>query len=107
MHKRCSVALLAFAIAVLVLPTSSAQAAPPADSTTPTADERALFEQGTTDLTAGRAGLLLAGDLETVVPLRATDPPGTTPLAPKQRLLETIHFTVTEDYFTIRQHLGL
>lgn len=62
---------------------------------------------GHSDLTAVRAGLLLAGDLETVALLLATDPPGTTPLAPKQRLLETIHFTVTEDYFTIRQHLGL
>lgn len=59
------------------------------------------------DLTAVRAGLVLAGDLETVALLLATDPPGVTPLSPKQRLLDTIHFTVTEEYFTIRQHLGL
>ena len=59
------------------------------------------------DLSAVRAGLVLAGDLETVALLLATDPPGVTPLSPKQRLLDTIHFTVTEEYFTIRQHLGL
>jgi len=62
---------------------------------------------GYSDLTAVRAGLILAGDLETVALLLATDPPGVTPQSPKQRLLETIHFTVTEEYFTIRQYLGL
>ncbi|HNN92609.1 MAG TPA: tetratricopeptide repeat protein [Pseudomonadota bacterium] len=59
------------------------------------------------DLTAVRAGLLLCGDLETVALLLATEPPGASPLLPKQRLLETLRFTTTEDYFTIRQHLGL
>ena len=62
---------------------------------------------GSSDLTAVRAGLVLSGDLETVALLLATDPPGMTPLSPKQRLLDIIHFTVTEEYFTIRQHLGL
>ena len=59
------------------------------------------------ELTAVRAGLLLCGDLETTALLLATEPPGTSPLSPKQRLLETLHFTTTEEYFTIRQHLGL
>jgi hypothetical protein len=62
---------------------------------------------GYSDLTAGRAGLVLCGDIETAALLLATDPPGVTPLTPKQRLMELIHFTVTEEYFTIRQHLGL
>jgi tetratricopeptide (TPR) repeat protein len=62
---------------------------------------------GWSDLTAVRAGLVLSGDLETVALLLATDPPGSSPLPPKQRLLETLHFSVTEEYFTIRQHLGL
>ena len=62
---------------------------------------------GYSDLTAGRAGFVLCGDLETAALLLATDPPGVTPLTPKQRLVELIHFTVTEEYFTIRQHLGL
>ncbi len=66
----------------------------------------ALAWLGYSDLTAVRAGLVLAGDLETVALQLATDPPGITPLSPKQRLLETIHFTVTEEYFTIRQYLG-
>ena len=80
---------------------------------------RALAESGVTgeaaatawlgysDLTAVRAGLLLCGDLETAGLLLATDPPGVTPLTPKQRLVDLIHFTVTEEFFTIRQHLGL
>ena len=62
---------------------------------------------GYSDLTAVRAGLLLCGDLETAGLLLATDPPGVTPLTPKQRLVDLIHFTVTEEFFTIRQHLGL
>lgn len=60
-----------------------------------------------TDLTAARAGLLLAGDLEAAATLLATDPiDGTGPSA-KQRLLELIYFSVTEECFTLRQHLGL
>ena len=59
------------------------------------------------ELTAVRAGLLLCSDLETAALLLATEPPGMSPLAPKQRLLETLHFTTTEAYFTIRQHVGL
>lgn len=62
---------------------------------------------GYSDLTAVRAGLLLCGDLETAALLLATDPPGVTPLPPKQRLIDLIHFSVTEEFFTIRQHLGL
>jgi len=62
---------------------------------------------GYSDLTAVRAGLLLCGDLETAALLLATDPPGVTPLTPKQRLIDLIHFTVTEEFFTVRQHLGL
>src|SRR5262249_5302683 len=62
---------------------------------------------GFSDLTAIRAGLVLCGDLETVALLLATDPPGTSPLSPKHRPLETLHFSVTEEYFAIRQYLGL
>ncbi|MDW8283151.1 MAG: tetratricopeptide repeat protein [Myxococcales bacterium] len=62
---------------------------------------------GYSDLTAVRAGLVLCGDLETVAMLLATDPPGSSPLSPRQRLLETLHFSVSEDYFAIRQYLGL
>lgn len=58
------------------------------------------------DLTAARAGFLLSGDLETAALLLATDPPGPV-LTAKQRLVELIHFSVTEDCFTIRRHLGL
>lgn len=58
------------------------------------------------DLTAARAGFLLCGDLETAALLLATDPPGPV-LTAKQRLVELIHFSVTEDCFTIRRHLGL
>ena len=69
-------------------------------------DAAALWLSGS-DLTAARAGFLLSGDLETAALLLATDPPGTTRLSPKQRLLELIHFSVTEQCFTLRRHLGL
>lgn len=59
------------------------------------------------DLTSVRAGMLLCGDLETVALTLATEPLSATRLPPKQRLLDSIHYTVTEDYFTARQHLGL
>jgi hypothetical protein len=70
-------------------------------------EQAAMAWLGWSDMTAVRAGLVLAGDLETVALLLATDPPGASPLSPKQRLLDLIHFSVSEEYFTIRQYLGL
>jgi tetratricopeptide (TPR) repeat protein len=83
-----------------------------AEGTTPSAspsfgEDTAALWLGGSDLTAVRAGFLLCGDLETAALLLATDPPGTSRLSPKQRLLELIHFSVTEECFTIRRHLGL
>lgn len=72
-----------------------------------TSEAAATAWLGYSDLTAVRAGLVLCGDLETAALLLATDPPGVTPLTPKQRLIDLIHFTVTEEFFTVRQHLGL
>ncbi|MFO0572725.1 MAG: tetratricopeptide repeat protein [Polyangia bacterium] len=73
----------------------------------PSGEEAAALWLGGSDLTAVRAGFLLCGDLETAALLLATDPPGASRQSPKQRLLELIHFSVTEECFTIRRHLGL
>jgi hypothetical protein len=45
--------------------------------------------------------------LETAALLLATDPPGLTLLSPKQRLLELLHFAVSEELASVRQFLGL
>ena len=59
------------------------------------------------ELTTVRVGLLLCGDLETAALLLATDPPGLTLMSPKQRLLELLHFAVSEELASVRQFLGL
>ncbi len=59
------------------------------------------------ELTTVRVGLLLSGDLETSALLLATDPPGLTLLSPKQRLLELLYFSVSEELASVRQFLGL
>jgi tetratricopeptide (TPR) repeat protein len=59
------------------------------------------------ELTTVRVGLLLCGELETAALLLATDPPGLTLLSPKQRLLELLHFSVSEELASVRQFLGL
>lgn len=59
------------------------------------------------ELSTVRAGLLLCSDLETAAQLLATDPPGLTLLSPKQRLLDVLYFSVSEELFSIRQFLGL
>ena len=77
------------------------------DGQAPVGEEAAALWLGGSDLTAVRAGFLLCGDLETAALLLATDSPGASRQSPKQRLLELIHFSVTEECFTIRRHLGL
>ncbi len=59
------------------------------------------------ELSTVRVGALLCGDLETAALLLATDPPGLTLLSPKQRLLELLHFAVSEELASVRQFLGL
>jgi tetratricopeptide (TPR) repeat protein len=60
-----------------------------------------------TDLTGNRAGLLLAGDLESSARLIAAEPASPTTLAPMQRLLDLVWSSVTEDVFACKKHLGV
>ena len=58
-----------------------------------------------TDLTANRAGLVLAGDLETAARAIAVD--GAAPgLGVKDRLRDLFGYAASESYFAVRRHLG-
>ncbi len=59
------------------------------------------------DLTALRAGYMLAGDLETSARLVAGEPQPGTALPATQRLLDLVWSSVTEDMFAVRKHLGI
>lgn len=60
-----------------------------------------------TDLTASRAGFVLAGDLGSAVRVISTEPAGGSPLPPKQRVKDLLAYSVSEDYFAVRKFLGL
>ncbi len=60
-----------------------------------------------TDLTATRAALVLAGDLETTARLIAKEPASSSTLQPMQRLMDLIWSSVSEDIFAVQKHLGL
>jgi hypothetical protein len=59
------------------------------------------------ELTAARAGLLLAGDLEVAKKMLALEPglPGDAP--PAEKLKDLTLFSLSEDYFTLREALGI
>jgi hypothetical protein len=59
------------------------------------------------DLTADRAGFLLAHDLETAVAvIRATDADSSA-LSQDERFQELLLFSVSNSYFELRQRLGI
>lgn len=60
-----------------------------------------------TDLTANRVGLILANDLETAARMVATEQGAPSGLSAKDRLRELLSYAVSEEYFTVRRHLGL
>ena len=58
------------------------------------------------DLTADRTGLVLAHDLQVAIEMvRATEASASVPV--KERLKEAVLFATSEDYFAIREHLGV
>ncbi len=59
------------------------------------------------DLTADRAGFLLADDLQTTVELIRASPARDHSLPAGDRVKELFPFTVSEAYFTLRQRLGI
>ncbi len=59
------------------------------------------------DITASRAGFLLCGDLEIAKKIIASEPQQPGDLPPQEKLKELLLFSVSEQYFTLRQSLGI
>ena len=59
-----------------------------------------------TDLSASRVALVLCDDLQTAAKLISIEPPAED-VGPKERMQELISYAISEDYFKIREHLGL
>ena len=60
------------------------------------------------DLTGCRAGFLLANDLETAARMiQALPPEGPADLPPKEKIKEIVLFSVSEEYFRLREALGI
>ena len=60
-----------------------------------------------TDLTANRVGLIVSNDLETAAKAIATEGAAMSSLSVKDRLRDLLAYSVSEQYFTVRRHLGL
>ena len=59
------------------------------------------------DLTSARTGLLLCGDLEIAKKIVAAEPQQPGDLPPQDKLKELLVFSVSEQYFRLREHLGI
>lgn len=59
-----------------------------------------------TDLTANRAGFIVANDLEAAAHAIATEGTTLSGLAAKERLLDLCGYAASERYFAVRRHLG-
>ncbi len=59
------------------------------------------------DITATRAGFLLCGDLEIAKKIIASEPQQPGDLPPQEKLKELILFSCSDQYFTLRQSLGI
>ena len=59
------------------------------------------------DITANRAGYLLCGDLEIAKKIIAAEPQQPGDLPPQEKLKELLLFSVSDQYFALRQSLGI
>jgi tetratricopeptide (TPR) repeat protein len=59
------------------------------------------------DYTATRAGYLMCGDLDVAARLVQTEPVAVGSVEPKEKIRDLIQWTVSEEYFALREHLGL
>jgi golgin subfamily B member 1 len=59
------------------------------------------------DLTASRAGFILCNDFETAARFVSKEGPAQSPLAPAARLKHLLGYSVSDDYFQVRKHLGI
>ena len=60
-----------------------------------------------TELTSSRVGFVLCDDFEVAAHSMATDSGSSTPLGAKERIQELLAYSVSENYFAVRRHLGL
>jgi hypothetical protein len=60
-----------------------------------------------TELTANRVGFILCNDLEVAAKMVSTEPAEIGSLPPKDKVKELVLYSVSEDYFRVRQQLGL
>ncbi len=61
----------------------------------------------TVELTACRAGFLVCNDLETAARMVTQLPAAAVDLPPKDKVKELVLFSVSEEYFRLREHLGI
>jgi hypothetical protein len=60
------------------------------------------------ELSACRAGLLMCNELEIASRIIQSDPPGgTVDLPPKEKIKELVLFSVSEEYFRLREAIGI
>jgi hypothetical protein len=59
------------------------------------------------DLTSTRAGFLVCGDLDVSARLVQTEPVTVGVVDPKEKIKDLINWSISEEYFTLREHLGL
>ena len=59
------------------------------------------------ELTGARAGFLLANDLEVVARMIQTETGGVDDIPPKEKIKELVLFSVCEEYFKLREALGI
>jgi tetratricopeptide (TPR) repeat protein len=59
------------------------------------------------DYTSTRAGYLMCGDLDVAARLVQTEPVAVGSVEPKEKIRDLIQWTVSDEYFALREHLGL
>ena len=59
------------------------------------------------DYTATRAGYLMCGDLDVAARLAQAEPVAVGSVEPKEKIRDLIQWTVSDEYFTLRELLGL
>ena len=59
------------------------------------------------DATSYRVGLALCGDLETAARMVTAEPVGLVGPQPKDKIKQLVLYSISEDYFAVREHLGI
>ncbi len=59
------------------------------------------------DLTATRAGLLVCNDLDVAAKLVQAEPVAVGTVDPREKIRDLVQWSISEEYFTLREHLGL